>query len=393
MKNTFIKIKIIFLFSYTIIINSILANPLTIKNNFANREDVKAFMNYMYIKHNFNLQQLENLFKKYSSNQSTLDKISNPSEKLSWKKYKQLLITHDRIKKGEIFLSKYNNILLKAERQFMIPKEIVVAILGIESFYGERSGNIPVIESLATLSFDYPPRKKFFRHELEQFLLLMKEESLDPSKIMGSYAGAMSPAQFISSSYRNYAIDFANIGSKDLNNMHNAIGSIANYLHKHGWVKGQPIASLVNTPIHNNSISHKLVNFINNQRSSKHKSVNINNKLSEANIDNKSHKSNHKSNKENKDYFLKYIHKDLSNPKPKYLLKKLYELGVKPKIFNNISNDLLNQRVSFIEFDNELTTKEYWVGFNNFYVISKYNHSINYAMAVYQLALSLGLKS
>lgn len=342
-------IKILFIIGYLIVNNLALADCI-ISDNFANREEVKKFMYYMHTKHNFNLQQLEDLFKNYTCNQNVLHKISNPSEKLSWGKYKQLLISKDRIDKGKKFLIKYQDVLLKAEKQYMVPKEIIAAILGVESFYGERSGNIPVIESLATLSFDYPPRKKFFTQELEQFLLLIKEEKLNPNQIMGSYAGAMSPAQFISSSYRNYAVDFANIGSKDLNNMHNAIGSIANYLSKHGWGKNQPIAVIANMPV-----NHK----------------------------NKGYKN-----------YLKYINQDPASPKPKYLLKQLQVLGIQSKIFNKISSDLLNKHVALIEFadsDNE-QSKEYWVGFNNFYVITRYNHSINYAMAIYQLAVNLGLK-
>ncbi len=352
LKNKLIKIG--FIIIYLIINNLALADCL-ISDNFANREEVKKFMYYMHTKHNFNLQQLEDLFKNYTCNQNVLNKISNPSEKLSWRKYKQLLISKDRIDKGKKFLIKYKDVLLKAEKKFMVPKEIIAAILGVESFYGERSGNIPVMESLATLSFDYPARKKFFTQELEQFLLLVKEEKLVPNQILGSYAGAMSPAQFISSSYRNYAVDFANIGSKDLNNMHNAIGSVANYLYQHGWAKNQPIAVVANMPV------------------------------------------NHKNNKDYKNY-AKYINQDLASPKPKHLLKQLQALGIKSKIFNQLSNDLLNKQVALIEFSNDNNnndneqSKEYWLGFNNFYVITRYNHSINYAMAIYQLAVNLGLK-
>lgn len=370
-----VKIFKIIIIGYLMISSIVLAQDFTVPDNFANRQEVKEFMQYMHTKYNFNLQQLENLFKNYASNKYVLDKIANPSEKLSWEQYKKLLITHDRIIKGKQFLSKYHNILLKAEKQFMVPKEIIVAILGIESFYGERSGSIPVIESLATLSFDYPPRKAFFKKELEQFLLLIKEENLDPNQIKGSYAGAMSPAQFISTSYRNYAVDFANIGRKDLNNMSNAIGSIGNYLHKHGWSKSQPIAMIANMPIKHKNNTHQ-------------------------------------------DY-LNYINQDLGSPKPKHLLKKLNNLGIAPKdfkfggtykasydpkssknakIFNNynssnkIPNHLLNQEVALMEFESEGQSREYWLGFNNFYVITRYNHSTNYAMAVYQLAVNLGLK-
>ena len=312
-------------------------------NNFALREEVQQFIANMRDKHNFDQKHLEILFKQHDTSQEVLRKISNPSEKLSWSKYKQLLISNDRVNKGKVFLAKHHDSLLKAEQQFGVPKEIIVAILGVESFYGAFSGNIPVIQSLATLSFDYPPREKFFKQELEHFLLLTKEEKLDPNNIMGSYAGAMSPAQFISSSYRAYAIDFANIGSKDLNNMLNAIGSIANYFAKHGWQKKQPITHIANlTSKHNN-------------------------------ID-----------------YAKYIDRNLASPAPKYSLKELNNIGFKVAKKNLITD--LNKQVALMEFINENNKKEYWLGYNNFCVITKYNHSINYAMAVYQLAVKLGLR-
>jgi membrane-bound lytic murein transglycosylase B len=261
------------------------------------------FIESMVKQHNFEKKQLELLLNKYSSNPIIIEKISNPTEKLNWGEYKKLLISDRRINRGKQFLLEHQDILLKAQKQFLVPKEIITAILGIESFYGEVTGKYPVLQALVTLAFDYPPRAKFFKSELENFLLLTREEHLDPINIMGSYAGAMSPAQFISSSYRAYAVDFAGIGSKDLNNIHNVIGSIANYFKKHGWKNNDKVA------------------------------VKLNNK---------------NNNKYNKHAVLEFITED-----------------------NN---------------------KEHWVGFNNFYVITKYNNSHNYAMAVYLLAKKLGLE-
>ncbi len=336
MKN--IGFIIVFVF-ISFFVNLVCAQQEKVINNFASRVEVQNFMTHMQQKHNFDREQLEIFFKKYDSNKDVLDKISNPAEKLSWGKYKQLLISKDRINKGKSFLIKHKNILLKAEQQFGVPKEMIAAILGIESFYGEKSGNIPVLQSLATLSFDYPPREKFFKEELEHFLLLIKEEKLDPINTMGSYAGAMSPAQFISSSYRTYAVDFANVGTKDLNNMHNAIGSIANYLHKHGWNREKLIAS-----------SAKVIS--------------------------------------NNAGYVDYIERNVSSPKPKYSLQQLKNIGIESK--NKLTNDL-NKQVALMEFINEKDKKEYWLGFDNFYVITRYNHNAHYAMAVYQLAVELGL--
>ena len=214
-------------------------------DNFNKKPEVQKFIVEMVKKYNFEKEQLEILFTKYNTNKEVLEKISSPSESLSWCQYKKLLISNERINKGKIFIEQHKDALLKAEQQFGVPKEIITAILGVESFYGEIVGKFPTLQTLATLAFDYPPREKFFKQELEHFLLLTKEEKLDPVNITGSYAGAMSPAQFISSSYRAYAIDFGNIGTKDLNNMQNAIGSIANYFHKHGWKPNDPITNMV----------------------------------------------------------------------------------------------------------------------------------------------------
>lgn len=349
-----------FLFALVVICNVIQANYVyaieknqKVHNNFAGRKEVQNFINYMDRKYNFDKKQLNELFLQYNTNQDVLKKISNPAEKLPWEKYKRLLISSERIKKGKDFIVQHEQILTKAEQHFGVPKEIIVAILGVESFYGSVSGDIPVIQSLATLSFDYPPREKFFRQELEQFLLLTREEKLDPHLIKGSYAGAMSPAQFISSSYRAYAIDFVNVGSKDLNNIGNAIGSIANYFFKHGWKAKQPIVDLVN--IDGNS------------------SV------------------------------LNYLDQNSTTPVLKYTLKELKDnLPIELKHLNNVNMLInennqsknkenqysldVNQPAALMEFISENNNKEYWLGYNNFCVITKYNRSINYAMAVYLLS-------
>jgi membrane-bound lytic murein transglycosylase B len=311
-------------------------------NNFTAKSEVQEFISYMNHKHNLDKQDLQRLFTQFSSNQDVLHKISNPSEKLSWEKYRKLLLSPNRVTQGRNFLNNYKEILNTVELQFKVPKELIVAILGVESFYGKSSGNLPVFQSLATLAFDYPPRGKFFKQELENFLLLVKEEKLDPYTMQGSYAGAMSPAQFIPSSYRNYAIDFAKIGTKNLNNMQNAIGSIANYFVKHGWKGGQNVACVAK---------------INNLESTK---------------------------------FRQYLEPSGSKPMVKYSLRQLQQVGVESLASQNRSHNL-DRQVSLMEFINENKRNEYWLGFENFCVITKYNHSVNYALAVYQLAVELGL--
>ena len=137
-------------------------------------------------------------------------------------------------------------LLNRAERDFGVPKEIITAIIGVETKYGRITGNHPVFASVATLAFDYPPRSRFFKSELTEFLLFAAEEKIDPLTVKGSYAGAMGMAQFISSSYRHYAIDYDDDGKRDLwNSTADAIGSVANYFKVHKWIPGESVAEKV----------------------------------------------------------------------------------------------------------------------------------------------------
>ena len=218
-------------------------------------------------------------------------------------------------------------ILNQAEQKFGVPKEIIVAILGVETRYGRYTGGYHVMDALTTLSFDYPRRQKFFRQQLVEFLLLAREENQDPRDLMGSYAGAMGYGQFMPSSYRAYAIDFDGDEKRDIwTNPADAVGSIANYLSRHGWKAGQPIVTRANTT---------------------------------------------------GDRFEDIANKSL---KPKYTIKELAELGVTSP--NRYPDGTLT---SLIKLKNKHAL-EYWIGFQNFYVISRYNHSRLYSMAVFQLS-------
>ena len=167
-----------------------------------------------------------------------------PAEKkFSWAQYKARLISPIRVNNGADFLQRFLPEFEKAEEKFGVPKEIIAAIIGIESSYGSITGRERVIDSLSTLAFDYPRRSNFFTKQLEHFLLLAREEKLDAFSMKGSYAGAMGYGQFIPSSYRSYAIDFDNDGIRNIvTNPIDAIGSVANYLSKHGWEKNALIA-------------------------------------------------------------------------------------------------------------------------------------------------------
>ncbi|HEV2524731.1 MAG TPA: lytic murein transglycosylase, partial [Gammaproteobacteria bacterium] len=226
--------------------------------------------------------------------------MSKQYEALPWYRYRDTIVTEKRIKEGVQFWTEHKDLLKKAEEKFGVPAEIIVAILGLETSYGKITGNYPVLQALATLAFDYPRRAAFFRGELEHFLLLVNEGSLDPITTRGSFAGAMGTPQFMPSSYRRYAVDFSGTGKRDLiHDMADVIGSVANYLKANGWKKNENVIS-----------------------------------------------------------------------------------GLRLKGNNN-----LLQKGKLIELQkNANRDKEQWIGLNNFKVILRYNHSVHYAMAVYQLS-------
>lgn len=313
------------------------AAPATASATFAERPEVQAFLHELTSKHQLEYNQLYQDFNKFAPSQEIIAKISRPAEDLPWHKYRALLITEQRIKDGIAFWQQHKRTLQQAERRFGVPAEIIVAIIGVETFYGKNTGKYPVLQALATLAFDYPKRANFFKNELEQYLLLCNEEQLPVTELKGSYAGAIGVPQFIPSSYRNFAVDFSNIGKKDLTNIDTAIGSVANYLHAHGWQYRQDIAYLAK--ISGNKPNQQLP-------------------LAEKN-----------------------------NPKPILTMADLKQHGIAPqasKIFN-INN---NAKFALLELA-QSDQNEYWLGRDNFYAITRYNHSVLYAMAVYQLSQEL----
>ena len=297
------------------------------KVNYAQREEVKVFINEMVEQHNFDRDYLENKFTTAKKIDSILESIARPAEKkLTWKQYRPIFVTNKRSNKGKAFMKEHRKILERAEKEFGVPVEIITAIIGVETYYGKHTGKYSVFDSLTTLGFDYPPRSKFFKSELKEFLLLSKEENISVDDMTGSYAGAMGMPQFISSSYRNYAVDFDGDGKRDLwNSMPDVIGSVANYFSEHGWEKGK-------------SIVHS------------------------ARVDDVS------------------IVKEENELKPYVSIAELQEQGV------HIDQDLDKKtQVTLLKFKGK-KGDEYWVGLDNFYVITRYNHSSLYAMAVQQLS-------
>lgn len=204
------------------------------------RAEVKTFINNMVEKHQFDRATLEKWLNEAKLQPSIITAMTKPAEKLPWYRYEPIFLGQKRIQEGAVFWKENEAYLKQAQEQYGIPPEIIVAIIGAETFYGKNCGNYRVLDSLTTLAFDYPPRSTFFLSELEHYFLLAREEGWDVTALKGSYAGAMGKGQFMPSSYRKFAVDFTGSGKRDLLNSNaDAIGSVANYFKVHGWEPNQ----------------------------------------------------------------------------------------------------------------------------------------------------------
>ncbi len=293
------------------------------------RPDVRAFIDEMAGKHSMNVAELNKLFAGVESKQAILDAISRPAERvIPWHEYRERFITQQRIQKGVTFWKQHEE-RLAAVTEAGLPAQIAVGILGVETSFGEITGRYRVIDALSTLAFDYPPRSPYFRGELEQFLLLVREEKVDPLTALGSYAGAMGAPQFMPTSYRKWAIDADADGHRDLwANWDDVIGSIANYLKDFGWRTGEPVS--VSATVKSGDVS-QIDNTV---------------ALNET-------------------------------------IQSLRDKGVEFEI------DLPASSPAMLIVGQGKSGPEYRVGFNNFYVITRYNRSPLYAMAVYDLGQSI----
>ena len=304
-------------------------------SNITHSESVNAFINRMVTTHHFDKSKLEEIFHKVEIKEDIIKRISSPAEGLPWYRYRKIFMTEARIDGGVKFWLENEAALIAVEQQKGVPAEIIVAIIGVETFYGQKTGNFRVIDALSTLAFAYPPRSKFFFSELENFLLLCREENIDPLEPTGSYAGAMGMPQFMPSSFRSYAVDFDNDSYRDIwHNKGDVIASVANYFVKHQWQTGQEIA----IPVSSKGEDYKAA-------------------LSDG-------------------------------LKPDLRLAELESLNLK------ISRSIpLNTKVKLLAFEQEAfgqkPGEELWVGLDNFYVITRYNHSPLYAMVVYQLSQAI----
>jgi membrane-bound lytic murein transglycosylase B len=216
--------------------------PLAQAETFSARPDVQAYIERISRAQGFDPQALTALLGQARMQPDILTAIARPAEAKPWYQYRALFLTPQRIDQGVAFWRANEALLQRAARDYQVPPQIIVAILGVETRYGALQGRYRVLDALATLGFGYPPRADFFRGELTEFLLLTRDEHLVVQDVLGSYAGAMGMAQFIPSSYRRLAIDFDGDGQRNLWQPADAIGSIANYFRKNGWHAGEPVA-------------------------------------------------------------------------------------------------------------------------------------------------------
>ncbi len=212
---------------------------------FGAHPDVPAFIEAMHEEYGFDVTHLTKQFDSIRSNSTVLKLIKPaavPEQQRSWQRYRARFLTERRITNGLVFWQENGADLARAEAIYDVPQEIIVAIIGVETEYGQNMGSFGVLEALATLAFDYPPRQAFFRGELEQYLVMAREEGLDPLAPVGSYAGAMGLPQFMPSSFRSYAVDGDADGKRDLwNDWADVFSSVGNYLKVHGWRAGEPV--------------------------------------------------------------------------------------------------------------------------------------------------------
>ena len=298
--------------------------------------EVAMFIDEMVIEHEFDRDQLRSALGDAVVRQSILDAISKPAEKtMTWAEYRKIFITRERIKAGVAFWHENRETLSSVSTATGVPEEILVGIIGVETYYGRITGSYRVLDALATLAFNYPPRSSFFRKELKQYLLLIREEGMHATDATGSYAGAMGRPQFMPSSYRAYAIDSTGDGKRDIwNNWADVAGSIANYFKKHGWRPGEQVTSQAT--------------------------------LSGT--------------------WAGPVPAPANTLTPGDTVTSLSQKGVM------FATDLpADSKIQLLTYEGKGGI-EHWVGFHNFFVITRYNRSVMYAMAVHQLGLEIALE-
>ncbi|MBC9070737.1 lytic murein transglycosylase B [Thauera sp. CAU 1555] len=308
--------------------------PITASASYVHREEVREFIREMSSAHGFDDAQLYALLDRAEHHPRVIELIRPPATPgvRSWQRYRARFLDRTRIDGGVAFWQEHAGTIRRASEQYGVPEEVIVAIIGVETLYGRHTGNFETLSALATLAFDYPPRAPLFRRELEQLLLLAREQRRDPMSYFGSYAGAVGYPQFLPSSVRNYAVDFDGDGRIDFDaDPVDAIGSVANYLHAHGWQAGRPVA-------------------------------------------------------------------ERARIAPTAAVQPLVDAGIDPILspetltaagIARSEGGAPAETATLVDLASPGAETEYWLGYRNFYVITRYNRSSFYAMAVFQLAEAL----
>jgi membrane-bound lytic murein transglycosylase B len=294
------------------------------------RPEIESFIDEMALKHAFDRKSLRRIFRQAQPRPAVIRAISTPGTARPWHEFRRLYIEEKRISGGIGFWRQNAATLARARREYGVPEEIIVATIGVETFYGRNVGRFKVLEALSMLAFDYPPRAPLFRAELEEFLLLTRETGFDALGTRGSYAGALGIPQFLPSSYRKYAVDFDGDGRPDLwESPADAIGSVANYYRSFGWQTGAAI--VVEAQVSGEEVENTIAAGI----------------------------------------------------KPHASIAELRQRGIVP--LAPVDEEAL---AALMRVEAE-SGPQHWLGLQNFYVITRYNRSVNYAMVVYELAREL----
>jgi membrane-bound lytic murein transglycosylase B len=313
------------------------ASASGIRGDYAGYPGAARLVDKLVREEGFDRAYLEQVLARVERQQWIIDFVTRPSSKKStrptgaWTRYRAKFLTQDNISKGASFWRRYDKVLRRAQAKFGVPPEYVVAIIGVETRYGGYMGKHRVIDALATLAFDFPRRSAYFTDELEAFLIMSRDEGFDPFGPKGSYAGAMGLGQFMPSSFHKWAVDFNGDGKRDLWNPEDAIGSVANYFASHGWRAGEAVA--VRASVSGAGAKAMKTGF------------------------------------------------DTS-----YSINALSRNGIAAPA--NLGS---GGQASLIKLDAR-GGYQYWLGLKNFYVITRYNHSSYYAMAVHQLAQAVGAR-
>lgn len=302
-----------------------------IARDYDQKPEVKAFIDDMARNYGFASEQLTSLFSDVERKQAILDAISRPAERVRpWKEYRPMFIAEARIAQGVDFWRQHEDVLKRAEAEYGVPAQIIVAIIGVETFYGRNTGSYRVMDALSTLCFDYPPRATFFCQQLREYLMLVREQQVDALSLKGSYAGAMGLPQFMPGSFRAYAVDFDGDGHINIwSDPDDAIGSVASYFKAHGWTPGAAVATRAT---------------VSGSKADEGLSPGL-------------------------------------DPSATYAELKAKGWAAEGPVDADIPLTAFR-----LEGENG---PEYWLGHPNFYTITRYNRSAMYAMAVYQLSQKL----